>query len=73
MHEIWNNIESGSNSGWIYDPKSSDFGWVVKYVLDALCFVYPCRRLIDLDISMPAIDRSFTIELQVPPLAAMRC
>lgn len=29
--EIWNNIESGSNSGWIYDPKTSDYGWVVKY------------------------------------------
>ena len=30
MNEVWNNIESGSNNGWIYDPKSSDYGWVVK-------------------------------------------
>ena len=29
--EIWNNIESGSNSGWIYDPRDLGYGWVVKY------------------------------------------
>ena len=31
VSEIWNNIESGSNSGWVYDPKSANYGWVVKY------------------------------------------
>lgn len=30
MNEVWNNIESGANSGWIYDPATSDYGWVVK-------------------------------------------
>ena len=31
VDEIWNNIEAGSNSGWVYDPASADYGWVVKY------------------------------------------
>ena len=38
------------------------FWWEGRYVIDAACFVYACRRLIDLSlillcIYMPAIDR----------------
>ena len=40
-------------------PHSKQFLW--RYVSDAACFVYTCRRLIDLSllrIYMPALDRS---------------
>ena len=30
-------------------------------VKDAACFVYTCRRLIDLSLYMPAIDRSISL------------
>ena len=30
VDERWNNLQTGSNTGWVYDPFTTDFGWVCK-------------------------------------------
>ena len=55
---------AGTNA-FIIARLTNQLGTVFMYVLDAVCFVYTCRRLIDLSpiavcIYMPAIDRSLS-------------